>query len=136
MTKPIPTIQKYMTTTPLTVGKDQSIETASRLMSDARARHLPVLDGGHLIGIVSERDLAMVQNIVGPSADQRTVEDAMSFNPYCVAPDAPLDQVAEEMASHRYGSAVVVQNEKVVGIFTAVDGLTALAELLRTRLSH
>lgn len=59
----------------------------------------------------------------------------MEQNVYVVSPSAPLDEVAAEMARKKYGSAVVMQNEHVVGIFTAVDALTALAELLHTRLA-
>lgn len=136
MTKPIPTIQKYMTTTPLTIGKAQTVRQAKHMMDEVKARHLPVLEGGRLIGIISERDLALIQNLVAVRPDELTVEDAMTLNPYTVGPDAPLDEVVAEMADKKYGSVVVVQNDKVVGIFTAVDGLAALAALLRTRLAH
>ena len=50
------------------------------------------------------------------------------------APDAPVDEVVREMAGHKYGSAVVVDNGHVVGVFTAIDAMTAFAELLETRL--
>lgn len=134
MTKAIPTIQKYMTTSPLTVGREQTIAHAAMMMDEVRARHLPVLDGGRLVGLISERDIVTVQTIAGANPGAIKVEDAMQQNPYTVEPDAPLDRVAAEMAEKKYGSAVVMQNQKVVGIFTAVDGLAALAELLHTRL--
>jgi len=136
MTKPIPTVQKYMTTTPLTIGREQTIERAAAMMSENRVRHLPVLEGGHLVGVLSERDVAMIQNLAGVDPKIVRVEEAMSLLPYAVAPDAPLDVVVSEMAEKRIGSAVVMQNAKVVGIFTAVDAMTALAVLLRTRLGN
>jgi CBS domain-containing protein len=54
----------------------------------------------------------------------------MSDDPYSVAPGAPLRQVAGEMAARKISSAVVVADERVVGIFTAVDGLRGLSLLL------
>ena len=62
------------------------------------------------------------------------VADAMAQKPYAVHPDLPLDEVVSEMASHKYGAAVVLQNDHVVGIFTTVDVCIALADLLHTRL--
>jgi acetoin utilization protein AcuB len=59
----------------------------------------------------------------------------MSTHVYAVQPDTTLDVVAEALAEHKYGSAVVLDNEKVVGIFTTNDACRALAELLRSRLA-
>ena len=63
------------------------------------------------------------------------VEEAMTEQPYTVEPETPLDQVARTMAEKKFGSAVVLQNHKVVGIFTTVDACQALSELLQTRLA-
>jgi acetoin utilization protein AcuB len=134
MTKAIPTIQKYMTTTPHSVGKDQTLEHAHRLLRQERIRHLPVLDGGVLVGMVTERDLALIEGFESIDPKKVTVEDAMSTEVYSVSPDALLDEVVTEMAEKKYGSAVVVQNNKVVGIFTTVDACRALGELLASRL--
>jgi acetoin utilization protein AcuB len=59
------------------------------------------------------------------------VEDAMSDEPFVVAPDALLEEVAQAMAERRHGSALVVEKAAVVGIFTSTDALRALAALLR-----
>jgi acetoin utilization protein AcuB len=53
-----------------------------------------------------------------------------------VAPRAALDEVVSEMAQHKYGCAVVLDNGKVVGVFTTVDALRAFADLLETRLAR
>jgi acetoin utilization protein AcuB len=58
----------------------------------------------------------------------------MSEDLYAVPPDAPLDEVVDTMAEKRYGSAIIVQNNRVVGVFTTVDACRALSELLNTRL--
>jgi acetoin utilization protein AcuB len=135
MTKAIPTVQKYMSYAPQTIGREQTLDAAHKVMREHRIRHLPVLDGGRLLGLVSQRDLALVESLKDVDPRQVTVEDAMSQQVYHVAPGAPLDEVASEMAEHKYGAAVVMDNGRVVGMFTAVDAMAALAELLRTRLA-
>ena len=56
----------------------------------------------------------------------------MTPDPYTVKPRTALDDVVAEMAEHKYGCAIVVQdNGKVVGVFTAVDGLRAFHDVLR-----
>lgn len=135
MSKPIPSIQKYMTTSPHSIGVDQSLARAHQAMRDNAIRHLPVLSGGRLVGILTDRDLGLVESLKDVDPTKVTVEDAMSTSVYAVAPDAPLDEVAATMAEHRYGSAIVMQNGKVVGIFTTVDACRALSELLHTRLA-
>lgn len=135
MSKPIPHISKYMTTTPHTIGLDQTLQTAHRLMREHHFRHLPVLQGGKLVGMVTERDLALIETLKDVDPTKVTVEDAMTPAPYTVAPDSPLDEVVSTMAEHRYGSAVVVDNHHVVGVFTTVDALVAFSDLLHSRLA-
>jgi acetoin utilization protein AcuB len=56
----------------------------------------------------------------------------MTPDPYTVKPATPLDAVVTEMSEHKLGCAIVIQdNGKVVGIFTAVDGLRVLSEVLQ-----
>jgi acetoin utilization protein AcuB len=134
MSKAIPAMQKYMTTSPHSIGGDQTIQKASEMMHEHEIRHLPVLRGGKLIGILTDRDVKLITSLGGPDAEAYPVEEAMTDEPYTVGPDTPLDEVVTEMAEKRYGSAVVLQNQKVVGIFTTVDACRALSELLNTRL--
>ena len=131
MSKAIPSIQNYMTSSPHTVGTDQTLAHAHALLRQHKIRHLPVLRGGDLVGMLTERDLALVEALKDVDASEVLVEEAMSTGVYAVAPDAPLDQVVSEMAAKKYGSAVVVQNNRVVGIFTNVDLCSAFVELLR-----
>jgi len=135
MSKPIPTIQKYMTTTPHTIGADQPLARAHAMLREHGIRHLPVRNGGRLVGMLTERDLALIETLKDVDLRSISVEQAMSTGVYEVSPDAPLDEVASEMASKKYGSAVVVQNGSLVGIVTTVDLAFALSELLRGRLA-
>lgn len=135
MSKPIPTIQKYMSTSPHAVGDEQSLRVAHDMLKKHGIRHLPVLRGGHLVGMLSERDLALIETLKDVDPTKVLVSDAMSTNVFTVSPEASLDEVVDQMAERKLGSVVVMQNEHVVGIFTTVDACMALSELLRGRLA-
>jgi acetoin utilization protein AcuB len=127
------TISQFMTSGPFTIGREQSLAAAKQLMNKSHVRHLPVLHGGKLVGMISERELDVIEAL--PGSKQLSVEDAMVPDVYLTSADAPLDTVAAEMARLKVGSAVVVKDDIVVGVFTAVDGLRALAEVLRAPLA-
>ncbi len=127
--KAMPQIQKFMTAMPHTIGKKIPIKTALSMMREYRIRHLPVQEGGELVGIITDRDVKLASSFKG--AADLTVEEVMSPDPYTVQPSATLDHVVSEMAEHKYGCAIVVQgNGKTVGIFTAVDAMRVLGETL------
>lgn len=134
MSKAIPQVQKYMTSSPVTIGVEQTIAHARKVMREHRIRHLPVLHGGKIVGLLSERDVALVETLKDVDPAKVTVEDAMTQDPYTTEPDTTIDRVAAEMAEHKYGAAVVVQNGKVVGVFTTVDACRTLSEIFEGRL--
>jgi acetoin utilization protein AcuB len=122
-------VAKYMSVGPHTIDREQSLAAAKQLMHKTHVRHLPVLHGGKLVGVISERELDMIGAL--PGSKQLSVEDAMVPDVYVTPEDAPLEVVAADMARLKVGSAVVVKGEDVVGVFTAVDGLRALVDVLR-----
>jgi len=136
MSKAIPAIHKYMTTSPHSIGSDQTLAKAHEMMHTHDIRHLPVLAGGKLVGMLTDRDLHLIESMAGVEPRVSKVDDAMSTNVYSVAPETPLDEVVAAMGERKYGSAVVMQNGKTVGIFTTVDLCRAFAELLHTRLGN
>ena len=105
------------------------------MMRELHIRHLPVLEGGKVVGVLSDRDLYFIETLKDVDANKVSVEEAMTPLPYSVSPDAPLNGVVQEMAEHKYGSAIVMQNGKLVGVLTTTDVLRAFAELLETRLA-
>jgi acetoin utilization protein AcuB len=121
-------IFNYMTPAPKTIGIDQSLEAANDLMRTLQVRHLPVLKGGKIVGLISDRDIKLVLTFANQDALNLPVEEAMSPDPYVVSMDEPLSKVAKVMAKKKYGAAVITDGSKVVGIFTTTDALGALSK--------
>jgi len=119
-------IQKFMTPQPHTIGKDQPLARAEKMMRELRVRHLPVLDGGRLIGILSDRDIKLVETLKDVDPETVLVEEALTPDPYIVSPKATLKEVCATMAEKRYGCVLIEDNHRLVGIFTWVDALRAL----------
>lgn len=125
------TMRDVMTPAPHSIGREQMLTTAHELMRTQDVRHLPVLHGGKLVGILSMRDLHLVETLPGTDPRTTRVEEAMTHDVFSVPPEAGLQGVALAMAERKLGSAVVMQQGRVVGIFTTVDALRVLARLLR-----
>jgi acetoin utilization protein AcuB len=119
-----------MTPSPCTIARNQPLSVAQRLMRDKGIRHLPVLDGDQVIGILSERDILLVESFPGVNPTDLRVEEAMAPGPYQVTPDAPLAEVVATLLERRIGSAIIVDNTQAIGVFTTIDALRALADLL------
>jgi acetoin utilization protein AcuB len=119
----------FMTPQPLTIGRRESLATAHRMMRTNRVRHLPVLEHGELVGIVTLRDLYFLETIRGVDLDDDTVEDAMTPDAYAVTPEVSISAVARHMAKSRIGCAVVMERGRVAGIFTATDALRMVGDL-------
>lgn len=124
----------YMTTAPHTIGVEQTLVVARRLMIEHQIRHLSVLHAGEVVGVLSKREVQSLEAL--PGSSRLTVEEAMVADVYVAAHDAPLDIVAEEMARRHVGAAIVVagdESSRVLGVFTVVEALQALADALRSR---
>lgn len=116
--KAIPNVQKYMTTLPHTIGAQQTLTKAEKMMHEYKVRHLPVLEGGEIVGILSDRDLKLVESFHDVDPNEITVAEAYTPDPFIVSPNASLAEVCSEMASRKYGCALICDNNKLVGIFT------------------
>lgn len=124
------TVQQFMTRSPHTIDHAQPLSAAHRIMRDYDIRHLPVLREGKLVGIVSQRDLHIVESLKDVDPDAVMVSEAMSSEVYTVGPRTSVRQIASEMATQKYGSAVVMEDNQVIGVFTTVDALRVLYGLL------
>jgi acetoin utilization protein AcuB len=126
----VPSVADYMTPGPYFVGPFEPLPKAHQIMREHGIRHLPVVADGTLVGILSDRDINLVQTLAHARPEEITVEDAMTSDPYVVSPDAPLNHVARVMQQRRIGSAIVVDHGGVAGVFTLTDALQALVEAL------
>ena len=120
----------HMTAAPVCIQLDADLEQAVKLMQEHNIRHLPVMDSEDLTGVVTDRDLAMIESLLPDEWQRICVAEAMTPEPYSVMPDAPLWEVAKHMAREKFGCAVVTDEEgAVVGLFTTTDALHVLADL-------
>ena len=126
-----PTLSRFMTRNPWTIAPHATMAEAHRVMREHRIRHLPVMEGERVVGIVTLRDLHLLETLPGVSPDEVEVEDAMTREVYVASEQDELPDVVDHMVDGRIGSAVVLGGGGLVGIFTAVDALRALAEILR-----
>ena len=132
MAKAVPSVRKFMSTSPITVGPNTRRSEALALMRSKKIHHMPVCDAGKVVGLITDGDLYAVE--ASADATGLTLRDLMRPRPYMVSPESPVDEVVREMASRLHGSAaVVVDNGRVVGMFTATDGLRAFADFLKIR---
>jgi acetoin utilization protein AcuB len=121
------TVGQYMTPAPKTIGADQLAATAMQLMRAYDVRHLPVLQDGRLVGMISDRELPLLAS----AAAMTRVSALMNPGPYSASPHTALAVVARDMAEHKIESVIVEEAGHVVGILTVVDVARALAETLR-----
>ena len=124
------TVEQHMTECPHSIGRTQPLKVAHELMREHRIRHLPVLDAGQVIGVVSIGDLHLLETLKDVDPARVLVEEAMSQEVYSVVRTTPLVEVVRVMRDRKLGSAIVVENGRPVGVFTTIDALSVLVSLL------
>jgi len=127
----MPPISRYMTRQPWTIERGSTLTAAHQLMRTHLIRHLPVMDSGKLVGIVTERDLHLIETLRDADPDEVKVEDAMTEHVYSVAPGDEVAGVVDKMAELKIGSVIVMEGNRVEGIFTSIDALQVLSSVLR-----
>lgn len=120
-------IKHFMTNSPQTVSLNQSLQYATDTMKKLDIRHLPVLEGGKLVGILSERDIRFVESFDKLDPKELLVEDAYTEEPLVLAASTLLNSVCEQMVSRKIGSVLIEENSKLAGIFTWIDALKLIS---------
>jgi CBS domain-containing protein len=130
-------VDEVMTRQPTTVRSRVSMGEALSTLKEVDARHLPVVDGGELVGILSDRDLLELRNVLDdPDANtsvlERPVSDYMSTDVAWVNPETELTEAVDIMLERRVGALPVLEAETgaLVGIVSYVDVLKAAREFL------
>ena len=133
--------QDLMTPNPVTVASNASVAEALDLMREQEIRHVPVVDGTTVVGILSDRDLAhfditRLLTVDGVEALRRElstpVVKLMSPDVIAVGPEAELVEVIDLLLEHRVGAVPVIRPEtgELIGIISYVDVLEALRDSL------
>jgi len=95
------------------------------MMHEHNCHHLPVLEGGKLVGVISSTDLANL------TSDKVIIDEIMTDEPLIVDSDASVKEVVEAMLKNSYGSAIVsAKGESTWAIFTSIDAMKLLHEVL------
>ena len=125
-----PLVRDYMTMQPTTIESKKSVQAARDLMTRFGIRHLPVTTNGAVSGLLSDREVSLAVEIESIDPSQLLVVDVCNEKPYSVDPETPIREVARVMAEKHYGSAVIMRDGDLVGIFTTVDACRALHNVL------
>jgi acetoin utilization protein AcuB len=131
-------VEEIMSREPIVVRATDSIRRAMSTSMEGDVRHLPVVDEGRLVGIVSDRDLRDAYRTAFYSAavDDNPLDEAiskiMSSDVVSVNAETPLAEVIDLMIEHKVGALPVVEADSMdlVGIVSYVDVLRAAREAL------
>jgi acetoin utilization protein AcuB len=121
-TKPL-TVASCMSIDPVTVAPSDSLQRVVELLRRRDIRAVPVVDGGKLVGIVTDRDVRQVRDEVEIRhyTENLTVTAAMTADPMTVTPTTSLIDAAKILETYRISSLPVVDDDRVVGILTVTD---------------
>jgi acetoin utilization protein AcuB len=132
-------VEKRMKPNPITVGPQDSFRHAMDLIRQRGIRHLPVVDGSRLVGIVTDRDIRQASPSPATSLEMHELHyllekvkvcDIMTANVITVTPETPIEEAARLMLLHRIGSLPVLRGTALVGIITETDILQAFVDVM------
>lgn len=130
------TVSDLMTVVPDVIAPDTTLREIIGMMKSEGYRHLPVVDSGKLVGIITDRDIRLVMNSPMVMHERRqdeelidtvTAESCMTPNPVTVTPDTPAYRASEILSMYKFGALPVVEGEELVGILTVTDFLDYFA---------
>jgi CBS domain-containing protein len=135
--KPI-TVREIMAQDPVTLEHDDILDLASDIMNLGRIRHLPILNKGKVVGVLSQRNLFHSAVVAALGLDVKEsrdllktirVREVMSAPVITVSPDTGVKEAARIMVEKKIGCLPVMENESLVGLVTESDILRYFANL-------
>jgi len=132
-------VRDFMTVPASIISQDSHLIDAALLLRSTGIRHLPIVNGERLVGIITDRE---IQRCAPSVLDGTTPEQynavfrstpltrVMVRNPLFVSPDTPLRDAAALLIEYKYGCLPVVENGRVVGMLTVIDMLTVFRRIL------
>lgn len=131
-------VKHWMTPNVVTASPDERLKRAWTLLQEQGIRHLPVLEGDRLVGIVTDRDIrqALPSRVTALGVhellmllDRVTLREIMTKAVVTVTPDQSIPEAARLLVEHRIGALPVVEGDRLVGILTETDVLKAYLSL-------
>ena len=132
-------VRDYMTPDPQTLDVQSTLLDAVLLIRRAELRHIPILQDGRAVGILTDRDVGRVApsvlGSVSPQEYNRFFEETrvgkvMTRNPVSIAPGAPLAEAVNLLYKNKLGCLLVLDGNRLIGIITVSDMLRALYDLI------
>jgi CBS domain-containing protein len=129
-------VRDIMETKLVTISASERLSMVEDIMTLGRVRHMPVVQGGRLVGVVSERDLLRASLSVlseHRDAERRAflhvveISRVMSTPPIVIGPDATIEEAAALMADEKIGCLPVVSGDELIGMITETDVLRWVA---------
>lgn len=131
-------ISAIMTKNVITVNSNDELETAELLFKSKNIRHIPVVTGDKVIGMLSYTDLLRISFADAVDEDEGevdsivynlfTIEQVMAKNLVSVSSDTTIKEVAEILSKKEFHAIPVIDDEKLVGIVTTTDLINFLLE--------
>jgi CBS domain-containing protein len=122
-----PLVRSYMTPSTHTIAPSAPLSEGLAAMREADLRSIPVCADHEVAGILSLADAELALSL---RREIPVVAAVMRSDLLQATPDAPLAEVVEELVGRKIGAAVIVEDGRCIGVFTAQDALVALRELL------
>jgi CBS domain-containing protein len=131
------TVRDLMTQNPTTLDRNETLDLAESIMNLGRIRHLPVIEDGRIVGIVSQRDLFRSALITALGFGRKTtdtliktikIKEIMTKKVVTISPEANIKDAARLMIDKKIGCLPVVEGDRRVGIVTETDMLRYVVE--------
>ena len=124
-------VEEFTTPDPVALPEEASVDELVEVMKKAGIRHVPIVNNGKAVGVVSDRDVRVVLGLDFQKKNLVQARDIMARDPVTFSSDTPLEEVALEMSRQKIGSVIVTEEDRLLGIFTVTDALNALIEISR-----
>ena len=131
-------VREIMMGSPVTLRPTDTLDLANDIISLGRIRHIPVVEDGRLVGLLSERDLigAAATEIFGLGQKRKSallktvlIKDVMKKKVITIKPDTSIKDAAHLMADKKIGCVPVVESGTLVGLLTTTDILRYVERL-------
>ncbi len=121
-------VKRRMARELIKISRDCSIKKAMSLMKKHEIRHLPVVENGRMVGMVTESDIRAVH--LASMIEKINVADIMLTNPLTISPETPLEDAARLLVENRISGLPVIESDRLVGMITTTDICRAFIEIM------